>query len=47
MITLTLKQPVEGVPLEAESICPDVMVTLDNAGVRALPFPGRTGSGSI
>jgi len=24
-------------PLEAESICPDVMVTLDNAGVRALP----------
>jgi len=37
MITLTLKQPVEGVPLEAESICPDVMVTLDNAGVRALP----------
>jgi formylmethanofuran dehydrogenase subunit C len=37
MITLTLKQPVEGVPLEAESICPDVMAVLDNAAVRALP----------
>ena len=37
MITLTLKQPVDGVPLEAESICPDVMVGLDNSAVRALP----------
>ena len=37
MITLTLKQPVERVPLEAESICPDVMGALDNAAVRALP----------
>ena len=37
MITLTLKQPVNGVPLEAESICPDVMAELDNAEVRALP----------
>jgi formylmethanofuran dehydrogenase subunit C len=37
MISLTLKQPVNGVPLEAESICPDVMTTLDNAAVRALP----------
>jgi formylmethanofuran dehydrogenase subunit C len=37
MIALTLKQPVDGVPLEAESICPDVMSALDNAAVRALP----------
>jgi formylmethanofuran dehydrogenase subunit C len=37
MITLTLKQPVDGVPLEAESICPDVMTSLDHAAVRALP----------
>src|SRR5688572_30007840 len=37
MITLTLKQPVEGVPLEAESICPDVTAALDNAAIRALP----------
>ena len=29
MITLTLKQPVDGVPLEAEVICPDVMTSLD------------------
>jgi formylmethanofuran dehydrogenase subunit C len=37
MITLTLKRPVDGVPLEAESICPDVMAALDNAAIRALP----------
>jgi formylmethanofuran dehydrogenase subunit C len=37
MITLTLKEPVEGVPLEAEAICPDVVSGLDNNGVRALP----------
>src|SRR5262245_1293160 len=41
MITLTLKeQPV--VPLEAESIAPDVMASLDHAAVRALPvFLGK------
>lgn len=37
MITLTLKQPVETVPLEAESICPDVTVDLDHSAVCALP----------
>jgi formylmethanofuran dehydrogenase subunit C len=37
MITLTLTQPVNGVPLEAESICPDVMAPLDNSAIRALP----------
>ena len=37
MITLTLKQAVDGVPLEAESICPDVMTALDNSAIRALP----------
>jgi formylmethanofuran dehydrogenase subunit C len=37
MITLTLKQPVETVPLEAESICPDVTLDLDNSAIRALP----------
>ena len=37
MITLTLKQPVNGVPLEAETICPDVMSALDHAAVCALP----------
>lgn len=37
MITLTLKQPVDGVPLEAESICPDAMAPLDNGAIRALP----------
>ena len=42
MITLTLKEPVEGVPLEAESICPDVMAGLDHSAVRALPvFLGK------
>ena len=38
MISLTLKRPVDTVPLEAESICPDVMVALDNSAVRALPL---------
>ena len=37
MITLTLKEPVEMVPLEAEVICPDTMATLKNDAVRALP----------
>lgn len=37
MITLTLNQPVNGVPLEAESICPDVMASLDHGAIRALP----------
>lgn len=37
MITLTLKQAVDGVPLEAESICPDVMTSLDAAAISALP----------
>src|SRR5215510_6896398 len=37
MITLTLKQPVDGVPLEAESICPDVIAALDHAALCALP----------
>lgn len=41
MITLTLKeQPV--VPLEAESIAPDVMASLSHADIRALPvFHGK------
>jgi formylmethanofuran dehydrogenase subunit C len=37
MITLTLKEPIEGVPLEAEALCPDVMATLGNGAIRALP----------
>jgi formylmethanofuran dehydrogenase subunit C len=37
MITLTLKQPVDRVPLEAESICPDVVATLDHGAICALP----------
>jgi formylmethanofuran dehydrogenase subunit C len=37
MITLTLKEPVEGVPLEAEVLCPDVVAPLDNSAVGALP----------
>jgi formylmethanofuran dehydrogenase subunit C len=37
MITLTLKQPVDGVPLEAERICPDAMSALDNDAICALP----------
>ena len=36
MITLTLKQQ-PTVPLEAESISPDVLVGLDHAAIRALP----------
>ena len=30
MITFTLKEPVEMVPLEAESLCPDTVAALDN-----------------
>jgi formylmethanofuran dehydrogenase subunit C len=37
MITLTLKEPVELVPLEAEALCPDAMATLDNDAIRAMP----------
>ena len=37
MITLTLKRSVDGVPLEAENICPDVIIALDNAAIRGLP----------
>jgi len=37
MITLTLKEPVERVPLEAEVLCPDAMATLDNDAIRAMP----------
>lgn len=37
MITLTLNQHLDGVPLEAETICPDVMGALDHAAIRALP----------
>ena len=36
MITLTLKQQ-PTVPLEAESVSPDVLVGLDHAAIRALP----------
>lgn len=37
MITLSLNKPVDGVPLEAESICPDVTAALDHAAICALP----------
>jgi formylmethanofuran dehydrogenase subunit C len=37
MITLRLKEPVDLVPLEAEAICPDVVVKLKNDEIRALP----------
>jgi formylmethanofuran dehydrogenase subunit C len=37
MITFTLKEPVELVPLEAEVFCPDTMATLDQDAIRALP----------
>ena len=37
MITLTLKEPVEMVPLEAEAICPDTMAALTHDAIRALP----------
>ena len=37
MITLTLKEPVELVPLEAEALCPDTVATLSNDAIRALP----------
>jgi formylmethanofuran dehydrogenase subunit C len=42
MITLTLKTPVDLVPLEAEALCPDVVARLKNDAVRALPvFLGK------
>jgi formylmethanofuran dehydrogenase subunit C len=42
MITLTLKEPVEGVPLEAEAISPDAMAGLEHDAVCALPvFLGK------
>ena len=37
MITLTLREPIDLVPLEAEVICPDVMMSLKNDAIRALP----------
>jgi formylmethanofuran dehydrogenase subunit C len=37
MITLTLKQAVDVVPLEAEALCPDAVAALTNAEIRALP----------
>jgi formylmethanofuran dehydrogenase subunit C len=37
VLTLTLKEPVERVPLEAEALSPDTVATLDNSAVRALP----------
>jgi formylmethanofuran dehydrogenase subunit C len=42
MITLTLKEAVELVPLEAEALCPDTMAPLGNDAIRALPvFLGK------
>jgi formylmethanofuran dehydrogenase subunit C len=42
MIRLTLKQPVERVPLEAEVICPDAVDSLSHQQIRALPvFLGK------
>jgi len=37
VITLTLKEAVEVVPLEAEVLCPDTVATLTNDAIRALP----------
>jgi formylmethanofuran dehydrogenase subunit C len=37
MITLTLKQAVDVVPLEAEALSPDVVAPLKNAEIKALP----------
>jgi formylmethanofuran dehydrogenase subunit C len=37
VLTLTLKEPIEQVPLEAEALCPDTVAALDNRAVRALP----------
>lgn len=37
MLTLTLKEPVDRVPLEAEALCPDTVAALDTSAVRALP----------
>ena len=42
MITLTLKEPVELVPLEAEALCPDTMATLEQRrDPRAAGLPGQ------
>ncbi|MGE3803532.1 MAG: formylmethanofuran dehydrogenase subunit C [Gemmataceae bacterium] len=38
MITLTLKQELPNVPLEAENLSPDVTASLDHAGVCGLPL---------
>jgi len=37
VITLTLKEPVELVPLEAEVLCPDTVAALSHEAIRALP----------
>ena len=37
MLTLTLKEPVERVPLEAEALCPDAVAGLDATAVGGLP----------
>jgi formylmethanofuran dehydrogenase subunit C len=37
VISLTLNEAVDLVPLEAEVLCPDTVATLDNAALRALP----------
>ena len=37
MITFTLREPVEMVPLEAEALCPDTVVTLKHNAICALP----------
>ena len=37
MITLTLKEPVDMVPLEAEVLCPDTIAPLAHEAIRALP----------
>jgi formylmethanofuran dehydrogenase subunit C len=42
VLTLTLKEPIERVPLEAEALCPETLAALDNAAIRALPvFLGK------
>jgi formylmethanofuran dehydrogenase subunit C len=42
VLTLTLKEPVERVPLEAETLCPDAVATLDTGAIGALPvFLGK------
>jgi len=37
VLTLTLKEPVERVPLETEMLCPDIVAGLDMGAIRALP----------